>query len=91
MSNNSKRWVGAVAPGFGDAATEKLFQLRDKLQSALEDDTKRMKDGIKYLLENANRVPEENSRDVLEYKLKQYSGLRAKLPAYPFSSMHCQF
>ena len=71
--------VGSVIPSFGDGAKEKLSELRQKLVSALDKDTKRMQNGINHLLNKANLVPTKGTRDILEYRLQQYSGLRAKL------------
>ena len=71
--------IGNVTPSFGAAALERLTSLKNNLEQALKKDTKRMREGAKWLIERANQVPNEQTREILEYRLQKNSGLRAAM------------
>ena len=71
--------IGNVAPSFGVSALERLSSLKNNLLEALEKDTKRMREGTKWLIEHANQVPNEQTREILEYRLQKNAGLRATM------------
>ena len=71
--------VGNVTPSFGPSAIDRLSSLKDILTAALAKDTKRMRDSTAYLIQSANQVPSSTSKDVLQYRLQQNSGHRARM------------
>ena len=71
--------IGNVTPSFGASALERLTSLKNNLEQALKKDTKRMREGTKWLIEHANQVPNEQTREILEYRLQKNSGLRAAM------------